>query len=66
MTVSERLRNEEIRLYTPFFIINGKGFYIEDGKPYTRKEFEDKYPTPLRIRGEEKENADPKQTWLYH
>lgn len=66
MTVTERLNNEYKKLYTLFHVENGAGYYIEDGIPYTRKEFEDKYPTPLRIRGEEKENADPKQTWLYH
>jgi hypothetical protein len=66
MTITERLHNEQKRLITLFTIIEGKGFYIEDGKPYTRKEFEDKYPVPLRARAEEKENADPKQNWLFH
>lgn len=65
MSISERLSNEYKRLYTLFVIVNGKGFYIEDGKMYTRKEFEDKYPTPLRIRVGKKENADKGQERLY-
>lgn len=66
MTVTERLNNEYKRLYTFFIIENGIGFYVENGKPYTRKEFEEKYPVPLLTRAEEKENIDPKQNWLHH
>lgn len=66
MTVTERLHNEYKRLYTFFIIENGTGYYLEDGIPYTRKEFEEKYPVAIRIRADEKENADPKQNWLFH
>lgn len=65
MTVNERLFNEYKRINTLFRIVNGEGFYVEDGKLYTRTEFEKKYPAPLKIRYEKVENADPSQDWLY-
>jgi hypothetical protein len=66
MTITERLNNEYKRLYTLFHVENGKGFYIEDGKFYTREEFEDKYPVPLVARPQEKDNSDPTKKWMYH
>jgi len=66
MTFIERLHNEYKRLYTLFTIENGRGFYLENGVPYTREEFEKKYPVALIARPQEKENSDNTKQWMYH
>lgn len=65
MTFTERLNNEYKRLNTFFRIENGRGFYVENGYPYTRKEFEDKYPTPLRVSSDPMYgNSDKTKDWM--
>lgn len=65
MTVSQRLINESIRLNTFFRIENGRGYYIENGYPYTKKEFEEKYPVPLKVSNDPMyDNSDKTKKWM--
>lgn len=65
MTFSQRLENEQKRIYTLFTIVNGRGFYLENGIPYTRKEFEEKYPAPLVVNSDPQfEDIDSTRKWM--
>jgi hypothetical protein len=68
MTPTEYLFNLEMRTNTLFRIENGRGFYILNDIPYTRKEFEQLYPMPLTVRlpnlTYKGENVDKTKDWL--
>lgn len=63
MNVSEYVRNKTIRAYTPFKIIDGKGFYIIDGKMIPQREFEKQFPLPL-VLNKINENPDKSKDFM--
>jgi hypothetical protein len=65
MTIAQRIKNEQKRLNTLFKIENGRGYYVEDGYAYTRKEFEEKYPVPAIIRISKNDDIDGRRAYLY-
>lgn len=63
MTVAEYVRNKNIRTYTRFKIIDGKGFYVVDEKLIPQKEFEAQFPLPLVLNKNE-ENPDKTKDFM--
>lgn len=66
MTFSERLHNETMRKQLRYVFENGRGYYIENGQPYTEEEIHKKYPVAIKAHdGKTKENVDGTKKWLY-
>lgn len=67
MSVSEYIaRREHIEYNTTFRITpNGKGFYVEGDKLYTREEFRRCYPMPVSLVTHNKPNFDSTQNFLH-
>lgn len=65
ITIAEYCRRRDKLTNTPFIITEtGKGFFVEDGIPYTRKEFEQKYPLPFSFVSYHKKGADTSRSFL--
>ncbi len=64
MTINQYLERMEARTNTLFRINpNGKGYFIEGGKEYTREQFYRKYSVPLTFTMKPN-NADSSKKWL--
>ena len=59
ITHKEKLTNTLFRIG-----IDGKGFFLEDGKQYTRDQFSHRYPLPIQLYINVKQNADGTKNWL--
>ena len=65
MQISEYINRKEKLTNTHFTIgTDGKGHFWEDGKQYTRDQFSHRYPTPLKLFMNVKQNADGTKNWL--
>lgn len=65
MTISSYIERHSILVNTHFKITTeGKGYFIEGDKQYTREEFNRKYPLPLQLYINVKTNADKSKGWL--
>jgi hypothetical protein len=68
--IATYLANKEKQESTPFKIIGGTGYYIVDGKPIHKDEYESQYPIepiitlddPKRWKGE---NKDKTKNWMH-
>ena len=60
--IHEYVNNRAMQIFTPFSIINGKGFYILSGKLIPEKKFKKLYPVK-NILGR-KENPDKTGLWM--
>jgi hypothetical protein len=65
ITLVEYIYRRE-KLTNTLFVIapTGKGFYVEDGKQYTREEFTKKYPLPVSFVCHNKKNADTTKSFM--
>lgn len=66
MSVSEYINRHYILLNTPFKITpDGKGYYLEGDKRYTREEFHRMYELPISLILNNKPNCDNTKSYLY-
>lgn len=66
MTISAYIeRKNKIEYETTFRITpEGKGYYLEDGKLLSRREFAQMYPLPISLVMHNKKNADGLKSYL--
>jgi len=65
MTISEYLDRKDRLTNTRFVITEtGNGFFVEEGKMYTREEFRQKYPTPVSLAINNGINCDKTKSYL--
>lgn len=66
MRISEYIDRRD-RLTNTRFIITpeGNGLFIEDGIPFTREEFNRKYPLPISFVSHNAENSDKTKSYLH-
>ena len=66
LTPSKYLLNKELQTNSLFKILKGKGFYIINGKPVPKVEFESLYPIdlPLQNKPFKGENSDRTKSWM--
>lgn len=66
MSISEYINRHYILLNTPFKITSeGKGYYLEGEKMYTREEFHKKYQMPISLVSHNRPNYDGTKNYLY-
>jgi len=65
MTINEYLIRQEILNTTLFRITQeGKGYFIYEGKEYTREQFRQKFPLPVSFVSYTKPNYDTTRNFL--
>lgn len=65
MSIIEYLNRKDKLTNTRFLITpEGKGLFIEDGIPFTREEFRQKYPLPISFVSHNSANADGSKSYL--
>ena len=63
--VGMHVSSKQERINTLFSINkNGEGFYIKDGKQYTKEEFQKAYPI-IEVKRNSGENIDGTRKWMY-
>ncbi len=66
MSVTEYINRHNILLNTPFKITSdGKGYFIEGDRMYTREQFIRRYPLPINLVTHNKPNFDSTQNFLH-
>jgi hypothetical protein len=66
MTTTEYLTRKDILLNTTFRITpEGKGYFLYQGKQYSRFEFYSKFPLPVSLASHNKPNYDGTKSFLY-
>ena len=53
-TITEHLNNRDKQQSTPFKIVGGTGYYIVNGEPIPKAEFESLYPIDKPIKSSDK------------
>lgn len=65
MSIVEYIRRVDILSNTPFRIFpDGKGYFVENNRLYTRSEFNRMYPLPISLRMNNSQNIDSTKRWL--